>query len=106
MIPILVGIAAALAAGALVAGIIYLARLTLKNVKEWFGEKKALTAGDKHKVEATFAKKLADKDYIVVQLIFDSKGGEIVAGRKIKAEKLDEELEPKHKRKAVVLYNY
>jgi hypothetical protein len=106
MIPVLVGILAAIAGGLLVTGIIVLALLTYKKVKEWFQKNKSLTEEDKHKIGAIIKMKLDDGDHGVVTGIFDDKKADIVAGQKIKARKLDKELETKLKGKAVVFYDY
>jgi hypothetical protein len=107
MIPaILVGIGAAIAAGAVVAGIIYLALLTYKKIKDWFRKKHSLTEEDKHNIETTIKTQMDNGHYAVVQGIFNEETDEFVDGQRFEAEELDSELSAKHNRNTVVLYNY
>jgi hypothetical protein len=106
MLPILIGIGAAIAAGAITAGIIFLARLTIKKVREWFEEKHSLTEEDNHNIKTTIKMKMKNGDYAVVLGIFNEETEEFVDGQRIKTKELDDELSAKHNGKAVVLYDY
>jgi hypothetical protein len=103
MLPILLGIGAAIIAGAVVAGIIFIARLTYKKVKEWFDKKKSLTESDKGKVAAAVKLALENGNVGYVQLVFDKENDEIVDGQRIETKELDDELTQKHRGKDVIL---
>jgi hypothetical protein len=102
MLPVLIGIGAALAVGAIVAGIIFIARLTYKKVKEWFNKKKSLTETDKKYVATAVKLALENGNIGHVSCVFDKKAGKIVDGQRIETEELDDELTKKHRGKDVI----
>jgi uncharacterized membrane protein YhiD involved in acid resistance len=102
MLPVLLGIGAALIAGAIVAGIIFIACLTFKKVKDWFNKKKSLTESDKNYVATAVKLALENGNIGHVSCVFDKKTKEIVDGQRIETEEFDEELSKKHKNKDVI----
>jgi hypothetical protein len=102
MLPLLIGIGAAIAAGAIVTGIIFIARLTYKKVKDWFNNKKSLTASDKDKVATAVKLALENGNIGHVSCVFDKKTNEIVDGQCIETEEFDDELAKKHRGKDVI----
>jgi hypothetical protein len=105
MLPLFIGIGAALLGAATIVGIIHIVLLTYKKIKKWFQKKHELTDQDKNNVEATVKLAIADGNTPIVQGIFNKKTGELVDGQRYDAERLDYELEAKHKGKDIAIYN-
>jgi hypothetical protein len=102
MLPVLIGIGAAIAAGAIVAGIIFIARLTYKKVKDWFAKKKSLTESDKNNIATAVKLALENGNIGHVSCVFDKKSEQIIDGQRIETEELDDELAKKHQGKDVI----
>jgi hypothetical protein len=75
-------------------------------IKNWFDEKKSLTASDKHNYGATIRLNLENGNVGYVQGIFNKEKGEFVDGQRIETKELDDELSKRHQENDVVLYNY
>jgi hypothetical protein len=97
--------AAIVAAGAVVAGIIFVTVLTYKKIKEWFQRIKPLTNQDNAYYETTIKMEIANGNCGMVAGVFNRKTGDFVAAQGYEAGNLDTELAAKHKNKTVVLYN-
>jgi hypothetical protein len=101
---IIKGLLALGGAAAVTGTVIYIVRLTLTEVMNWFRSHRHLSAYDKELVGVTIKEAIQDGKYVIVQGIFNNRTARMVESRKIMADQIDDELARKHAYQKRVIY--
>jgi CRISPR/Cas system CMR subunit Cmr4 (Cas7 group RAMP superfamily) len=78
--------------------------LTYQYIIDWFQENEALVQSDIDNIAVTLKELYHAGDYKVVQGVFNTRTNEVVAGRKIHSQNIDEKLDEKHRDNQLVIY--
>jgi len=97
LIPIIIAAAAALVV--VVVAIVY-----WDDIVDWFQSRNDIKEKDKENIAFTIKERMKSGDYKVVQGIFNKRSEDIVEGRAMQTEKLDDELEKVHEKNELVIY--
>jgi len=97
LIPIIIAAAAALV-------VVVVAIVFWDDIVNWFQSRNDIKEQDKANIAFTIKERMKSGDYKVVQGIFNTKSEEIIEGRAMQTESLDEELEKVHERNELVIY--
>jgi D-arabinose 1-dehydrogenase-like Zn-dependent alcohol dehydrogenase len=92
--------------GALTAGIaaIFIARLVIEEVVNWFRSKSDIKLANKNNIAFTLQKKLNSGNFKTVQGVFDTGRSQIRAARAIESERMDPEMQNLHRGNELVVY--
>jgi hypothetical protein len=87
-----------------VLAIIFVFLLTFADLLGWFETNDSLIYEDAENIAFTLQEKLSTGKYETVQGIFNKREKNIVKGRKVKSDKVDEKIAAKHVREELVVY--
>lgn len=85
--------------------IIALLIITYQLILDWFQENEELVDSDMDNIAVTVKELFATGNYAVVQGVFNTRTDRVVAGRKLQAKKVDNQVEALHRDKVLVVYN-
>lgn len=101
---IIKGLLALGGAAAVTGAVVYIARLTLTEVLNWFQSHRYLSVNDKKLVGVTIKEAIQNGKYVIVQGVFNNRTARMVESRKIMADQIDDELARKHAYQKRVIY--
>lgn len=84
--------------------VIVVAIIHYKEIIAWFQKRNDLKVADKENIAFTLKQKLETGDYKVIQGIFNQRTEDILEGRAMQSEKLDQEFEEAHEGKELLIY--
>lgn len=88
----------------LIALVVALFLLTYQLVIDWFQEREELVESDIDNIAVTLKELYQTGNYKIVQGVFNTRTNEVVTGRKIHAQKIDQPLDEKHRDQQLVIY--
>lgn len=83
---------------------IFIARLAMKEVVNWFRERSKIKLANKDNIAFTLQKKLDSGNFKTVQGVFDTGRSEIREVRAIESERMDPEMQNLHRNSELVVY--
>lgn len=89
----------------LVALVIALMIITYQVIIEWFQENEELVDSDADNIAVTVRDLFETGNYALVQGVFNTRNNKVVAGRKLQASKVDDQVASLHREKVLVVYN-
>ena len=89
----------------LIALIIALLIITYQLILDWFQENEELVQSDMDNIAVTVKELFETGNYTVVQGVFNTRTEKVVAGRKLQAKKVDDQVADLHRDKVLVIYN-
>lgn len=97
-------IAAVIAAFKVITLVAVLFLLTYQLIIDWFQENEALVQSDIDNIAITLKELYQAGNYRIVQGVFNTRTNEVVTGRKIHSQRIDQALDEKHQDHQLVIY--
>lgn len=88
----------------LIALVVALFLLTYQLVLDWFQQNEELVASDIDNIGVTLKELYQTGNYKIVQGVFNKRTNQVVTGRKIHAQKIDQSLDEKHRNQELIIY--
>lgn len=89
----------------LIALVVALFIITYELIIEWFQDNEELVDSDADNIAVTVKELFDTGNYALVQGVFNTRNNKVVAGRKLKSSKVDDQVASLHREKVLVVYN-
>lgn len=78
--------------------------LTYQLIVDWFQENETLVQSDIDNIAVTLKELYQTGNYRIVQGVFNTRTNEVVAGRRLHSQRINQELDEKHRDHQLVIY--